>query len=80
MVNLTNISRIKFLMYLCLCETGIWIYTKCAGMGINLLNIYYTIQFKISNNIILLKLFQRLGRKEKNVFYLAIAIVFIEIR
>lgn len=57
MVNLTTISRIQFLAELRSGETQIWIYTECVGIGINLLVICCAIQFKISNYIILPKLF-----------------------
>lgn len=39
MTNFTNISRTKFLPNLDLDETQIQCYTKCMGMGIDLLDI-----------------------------------------
>lgn len=51
--NFTTTSRTKFLADLYLDETQIWIYTKCASMGINLLNICRAIKFKIFDYIIL---------------------------
>ncbi len=80
MANLTTTSRTKFLADFHSGETRTGICTKCAGMGINLLNICRTIQFKISDYIMLSELLQRLGHGGKNVSCLAIAMVFIEMR
>lgn len=49
-------------------------------MGINLPDIRRAIQFKISDYIMLPKLFQRLGRGERDVSCLAVAMVFVETR
>lgn len=76
--NLTTPSRTKFLADLRSDETRIWICTKCKDMGINFLDIHHTIQYKISDYIILLKFFQRLGRGGKNVSCLVVSIVFVE--
>ncbi len=78
--NLTITSKTKFIADLHLGETRIWICMECTSMGINLPDIRHAIQFKISDYIMLPELFQRLGRGERDVFYLAIAMIFIETR
>ncbi len=49
-------------------------------MNINLPDIRCVVQFKISNYIMLPKLFQRLGRRDRDVFSLAVALIFIDLR
>lgn len=58
MAHLTTTSRTKFLADFRLGETRIWIYTECAGMGINVTDIRCAIQFKIPDYIMLPKLLQ----------------------
>ena len=47
-------------------------------MSINLLDIFHVIQFKIFNFIILSKLLQQLRYGKKDIFRIAIAIVFVK--
>ncbi len=53
---------------------GIW------GMGINLLNICRTIQFKIFDYITLSELLQQLGFEGRNVSCLIVAMIIVEIQ
>ena len=55
--NLITILRTQFFADLSLDETQIWICIECAGIGIYLPDIYYAIQFKISNYLMLPKFF-----------------------
>lgn len=65
---LTIISSFKFLASLQLDNTQIWIYTECASININLFNIRRTIQYKISDYIVPLKLFQQFRYKKSDAF------------
>ena len=80
MANFITTLRTRFLTDLYLGKTRIWIYTECAGMGINFPDIRHTIQFKMSDCIMLSKLFEQLKYKGRDVFCLAVAIVFVQIR
>lgn len=71
------ISRTRFLVDLQLGDTWIWICTEYAGMGINLHDIQRAIHFKISGYIMLPKLLQQLGWGRRDVFSLAVALVFV---
>lgn len=55
-LNFITILKTRFLGDFHSSENQIWIYKKYTNMGINLQNIFYVIQFKISNYIILLEL------------------------
>lgn len=58
MTNFTTISKTQILADFCFNENWIWICTEYMGMGINLSDIRCTIQFKISNYIMLSELLQ----------------------
>lgn len=78
--NLTVDTRSLFLDDFRNGNTRIWICTERAGMGLNLRDVEYVYQWKLSDFIMLPELVQRLGRAGRDVRINAIALVFVESR
>lgn len=56
----------------------IMICTDAAGMGVNIRNMTRTVQWKISDRLVLAALLQRIGRAGRDKAFSAVAIVFVE--
>ena len=61
-------------------NTCILICTDTTGIGVNIQDVTHAIQWKISNYLIFVTLFQRIGRAKHDKTLLTVSIVFIEFK